>query len=319
MQQINEEIRRQISNTLEKTDFPELGEKYEGKVRDNYTKGDIRIIITTDRVSAFDVVLGTIPMKGQVLNQLATFWFHKTKDIVRNHVIAVPDPNVIVVSEARPYPIEVVVRGYLTGSAWRAYEKGERVISGVRIPDGMRKNQKFPDPIITPSTKAEHGMHDEPISLEEIIDKGLVPEDKCKEIKEKAIQLFKRGTEIAAKQGLILVDTKYEFGYDEEGLILIDEFHTQDSSRYWVADTYLDRFNDGQDQQMLDKECVRQWCIRQGFMGNGRPPELSDQIKIEASKKYIDAFQRITGIEFKMYDEDINERIKKNLMKYGYL
>lgn len=311
-------IKSRLNNTLEKTDFSFLGEKYEGKVRDNYTRGNKRIIITTDRVSAFDVVLGTIPLKGQVLNQLASFWFNKTKDIVRNHVIEMPDPNVLVVKQVQTFPVEVVVRGYLTGSAFRSYSQGERTISGLKIPENMKKDQKFHSPIITPSTKAEIGIHDEPISREEIIKQSLVPEKAWLEIEKKALKLFERGTDIARKQGLILVDTKYEFGYDNEGIILIDEIHTQDSSRYWISESYKKLFDQGKDQKMLDKEHLRQWCISQGFIGDSSPPKLSDDIKIEAALKYIQAFEIITGEKFKFYDGDVNKRIERNLRKNGY-
>ena len=312
-------IKSRMQNTLERTDFSFLGDKYEGKVRDNYTRGNERIIITTDRVSAFDVVLGTIPLKGQVLNQLASFWFNKTEDIIRNHVISMPDPNVLVVKQAHTFPVEVVVRGYLTGSAWRSYSQGERKISGIIIPDGMKKDQKFDSPIITPSTKAEIGVHDDPISRDEIIDQGLVPKNMWIEIEKKALQLFARGSEIAKKQGLILVDTKYEFGCDNQGLMLIDEIHTQDSSRYWVSESYHDLFDDGKDQRMLDKEHLRQWLISKGFMGQGAAPALTNEIKTEAALKYIDAFEMITGNELEFHDGNINERIKRNLKQNGYI
>ncbi len=312
-------IKSRLNNTLEKTCFDFLGEKYEGKVRDNYTRGDERIIITTDRVSAFDVVLGTIPLKGQVLNQLASFWFSKTKDIVRNHIISMPDPNVLVVKEVKTFPVEVVVRGYLTGSALRDYLKGERMISGVNIPEGMKKDQKFNNPIITPSTKAQMGVHDEPISRDEIINQGLVPEEMWVDIEKKALQLFARGSEIAKKQGLILVDTKYEFGYDDQGIMLIDEIHTQDSSRYWVSESYNGLFEIGKDQKMLDKEHLRQWLISKGFSGKGVPPKLTDEIKIEAALKYIESFERITGERFKFYNGNVNERIERNLKQNGYI
>jgi len=313
----NETLKTQLTNTLEKTDF-NIGKKYEGKVRDNYLLGDKRLIITTDRISAFDRVLCTIPFKGQVLNQTSAFWFEKTKDIVKNHLIEVPDPNVMVVNECKLIPVEMVVRGYLTGvtktSAWYSYEKGIRNFCGNELPDGMVKNQKFEKPILTPSTKAEHGQHDESISSEEVIKRDLVDKKIYIEMEKTALSLFDFGTKLVAMNNLILVDTKYEFGLDKDGkLILIDELHTPDSSRYWIKDTYDDLFSKGQEPQKLDKEYVRQWLADKGFIGDGDIPEILDDVKIEAAKRYIKAYEMITGNEFDAENGDVLERIKHNL------
>ncbi|MBS3103132.1 phosphoribosylaminoimidazolesuccinocarboxamide synthase [Candidatus Woesearchaeota archaeon] len=315
----DEKIRNQLENTLEKTDF-NIGKKYEGKVRDNYTINGKRIIVVTDRISAFDRILTTIPFKGQVLNQTSAFWFEKTKDIVQNHVISVPDPNVMVVRECRPLPVEMVVRGYLTGvtttSAWYTYQKGIRNFCGNILPDGMAKNQKFKEPIITPSTKAEKGLHDESISAEEILKRKLVDKKLWEKMAQASLNLFKRGTEICAKNGLILVDTKYEFGLDEKGnLTLIDEAHTPDSSRFWIMESYKKLFSEGMEPVKLDKEYVRAWLADRGFVGEGKIPKIPDDVKIEAAKRYIMAYEQITGKEFNVTDEDINERIKRNLKK----
>jgi len=332
-----ETLKNQLVNTLEKTDLG-VGKKYEGKVRDNYLLGDktrenrrfsvsweskipMRLIITTDRISAFDRVLGTIPFKGQVLNQTSAFWFKKTKHIVKNHVIEVPDPNAMVVKECKLIPVEMVVRGYITGvtktSAWYNYEKGVRNFCGNKLPEGMKKDQKFEKPIITPSTKAEHGQHDESISGEEVIKRNLVDEKTYKEMEKAAIELYNFGNELVAKNNLILVDTKYEFGLDTDGnLTLIDEIHTPDSSRFWVKDTYEKLFSEGKEPQKLDKEYVRQFLANKGFIGEGEIPEIPDDVKIEAAKRYIKAYEMITGKEFKATNEDVLERIKVNLRKY---
>lgn len=312
------DAREGLNNTLDKTDL-DLGKRTQGKVRDIYEKDGRLIIITTDRISAFDHVLGTIPFKGQVLNQITQFWFGSTKDIVRNHVIEFPDPNVMVCRKAEPLPVEVVIRGYLTGSAWRDYEK-KKEVSGIKLPEGLKKNQRFEKPLITPSTKAEQGEHDMPISREEIIEQGLVEKDLWEKIEKVTYELFKRGAKIAGKNGLILVDTKYEFGLLDGELILIDEIHTPDSSRYWYKNTYEDKFEKGEDPDPLDKEHVRNWLRdERGFSGDGEPPELSDEIRIEASEKYIKAFEQITGQQFSFIKSPILERIKINLKEQGYL
>lgn len=316
-------IRKQLENSLERTDFHELGRKYEGKVRDNYILGNKRIIITTDRISAFDRVLGTIPFKGQVLNQLADFWFDKTKHLAKNHVIDVPDPNVMVVKECSPLPVEMVVRGYITGvtttSAWYNYQRGVRIFCGIRLPEGLRKDQKFDKPIITPTTKAEKGGHDRPISGEEAIKEGLVSRELFEEMSEASLKLFDFGLKFVAKHGLILVDTKYEFGLLGGELVLMDEIHTPDSSRFWFADTYDELFGEGEEQRKLDKEYVRTWLANQGYIGEGKPPKLTNEVITEAAKRYIEAYEKITGTKFKIAEGNVIQRILKNLKQKGYM
>ncbi|MBI2649808.1 phosphoribosylaminoimidazolesuccinocarboxamide synthase [Candidatus Woesearchaeota archaeon] len=315
-------LKNQLKRTLDKTSF-KIGRKYEGKVRDNYTLNGKRVIITTDRISAFDRVLCTIPFKGQVLNQTSAFWFGKTKKIVKNHIISVPDPNVMVVKECRPYPVEMVVRGYITGvtttSAWYSYERGIRNFCGNILPEGLKKNQKFKKPIITPSTKAEHGLHDESISGEEIIKRGLLDEKIYRKMEKAALALFDFGTKLVAKNNLILVDTKYEFGELDGELVLIDEIHTPDSSRFWIKGTYDRLFSKGQEPQKLDKEYVRQWLAAKGFIGEGKIPQIPDEVKIEAAKRYITAYEMITGKEFEAKNEDVLRRIEKSLKRVKIL
>lgn len=306
-----EKIYQLQDNTLKETNL-NLGELYRGKVRDCYSKDNQITIITTDRISAFDHVLGTIPYKGQVLTQLAKFWFEQTKDIITNHLLSSPDPNVMVVRKCQPLPIEIIVRGYLAGSAWRDYQQGHPV-SGIILPEGMKKNQKFPTPIITPSTKEEYGLHDKPISKQEIISHGIISPELYQQIEIAALQLFQRGTEITAQNGLILVDTKYEFGLYNNQLVLIDEIHTPDSSRFWEADSYETAFNNDQDPRQLSKEFLREWLMEQGFMGEGTPPELSTEIKNKTSEIYINAYERITGEKFQKDESDIQQRIENNL------
>ncbi len=317
-----EVILKQINNTLEKTNF-NFGKKYEGKVRDNYILDGKRILITTDRISAFDRVLTTIPFKGQVLNQISEFWFNETKDIVQNHMLSVPDPNVTIARECRPLPVEMVVRAYLTGvtttSAWYNYERGVRNFCGNELPEGMRKNQKFEKTIITPSTKAEKGGHDESVSSEEITKRGILEKGLYEEMAEASMNLFKKGSDLCAKNGLILVDTKYEFGLDKDGkLTVIDEMHTPDSSRFWYKETYEKLFAEKKEPKKLDKEYVRTWLANKGFIGEGEIPEIPDEVKAEAAERYIKAYELITGKEFTVTEEDINERIKKNLEKDGF-
>jgi phosphoribosylaminoimidazole-succinocarboxamide synthase len=320
----DDKIKEQIKFTLEKTDFSTLGEKYQGKVRDCYTKGKQRIIIVTDKVSAFDRVLTTIPFKGQVLNQMANFWFEKTTDIVNNHVVDVPDQNVMVTDELEQVKVEMVVRGYLTGksstSAWTHYEKGVRNFCGNQLPDEMKMDQKFDKPIITPSTKADQGEHDESISAEECVKRGLVTQELMDKLSEISMALFARGTEIAAKQGIILVDTKYEFGLTADGHpVLIDEIHTPDSSRFWYADVYEERFEKGESQKKIDKEYIRAWLLDKGFKGDGDIPEIPEDVKIEAAKRYIKAFELITGQEFQSEPAELLPRIEENLKKVQLL
>ncbi|MFC1496988.1 phosphoribosylaminoimidazolesuccinocarboxamide synthase [Verrucomicrobiota bacterium] len=306
-------IRAELNNTLEKIDIEGIGELGRGKVRDCYMQGDKRVIVVSDRISAFDCVLGTIPFKGQVLNQIAAFWFEKTKDIVGNHVIDVPDPNVMIVAECEQLPLEFVVRGYITGvtktSAWYNYEQGVRDFCGNRLPEGLRKNQKFKQPILTPTTK--HEKHDRPISKDEAIKEGLIDSDTFDAAADICFKLYKRAVEHASEQGLIFVDTKYEIGKLNGEFVVSDEINTPDSSRYWFADTYDELFAAGKDQRKLDKEYVREWLAEQGFRGDGTPPELTDEVRIEAAKRYIQAYELITGSEFSVSDEPVEERIRK--------
>ncbi|MBD3360783.1 phosphoribosylaminoimidazolesuccinocarboxamide synthase [Candidatus Peregrinibacteria bacterium] len=316
-----EEILAQIRYCLKGTDFSDFGEKYEGKVRDNYSKDDLRIIIVTDKLSAFDRIITLIPFKGQVLNQLAKFWFEKTEDIVGNHVIEFPDPNVVVARECKALPVEMVIRGYITGvtstSAWYNYERGVRDFCGNKLPEGLKKDQKFEEPILTPSTKAEHGSHDKSVSKEEILERGLVTEEQFDYMADVSMELYKRGVEIAEKQGIILVDTKYEFGVDREGnIVLIDEIHTPDSSRFWFLDEYEERFKAGKEQKKIDKEYLRYWLAERGFRGEGEIPEIPDEIKAETARRYIESYELITGETFKAEVGDVLSRIEKNLSKY---
>jgi len=309
-------IKEQLNHVLEETNFT-LGKRYSGKVRDNYTVGDKRYLVTTDRVSAFDRVLGCIPFKGQVLTQMAAFWFEKTKDIVKNHMIGTPDPNVMVCHECEALPVEAVIRGYNTGSTttsvWHSYQKGVRNFCGNELPDGMKKDQKFDKPIFTPSTKAEKGGHDESVSKAEIVKRGLLSQEDIDKVEEISFRLFKSGSELVAEQGLILVDTKYEFGRLNGEIVVIDEIHTPDSSRFWYADTYEENFLAGKEQRKLDKEYLRVWLAKRGFIGEGDIPEIPDDIKIEAAKRYMKAYELITGETFKAEPGNPLERIKRNL------
>jgi phosphoribosylaminoimidazole-succinocarboxamide synthase len=317
MQMLSDDvIKAQMGNLLDKTDF-DWGGKYEGKVRDNYVVDGKRVIITTDRISAFDRVLCSIPFKGQVLNQTAAFWFEQTRHIVPNHVLSVPDPNVLLARECVLVPVEMVVRGYLTGvtttSAWYSYKRGIRNFCGHVLPEGMKKNQPFDAPILTPSTKAEKGGHDESVSSDEIIKRGLVDEKIYREMERIALALYRFGNQKVAEDNLILVDTKYEFGLFDNELMLIDEIHTPDSSRFWIKETYDGLFSQGEEPQKLDKEYIRQWLAGQGFIGEGHIPVIPDDIKIEAARKYITAYEMITGKQFKSKTEKIQERIRQNL------
>jgi phosphoribosylaminoimidazole-succinocarboxamide synthase len=316
----DDKLRSQLSHTLRQFDAPGLGELYRGKVRDNYSRGDRIVMVTTDRISAFDHVLGTIPFKGEVLSRLTSFWFDKVKDIAPTHIIDAPDPSVMVVQRAKPLPVEVIIRGYITGSLWRDYQAGKAGAYGIAWPAGLRKDQRFPEPIITPSTKAEYGKHDEPISEKEIVAKGLVPAAVWSEATAVARRLFARGQEWAAKRGLILVDTKYEMGIADGKLVVIDEIHTPDSSRYWVAAGYDRRFASGEDQEMLDKENIRQWLIKEhGFSGHGTPPALTDDVRVMLARKYIEVFELLTGERFQSETGSVDARIRRNLESKGYL
>jgi len=268
-----------------------------GKVRDVVDLGAEMLMTTTDRISAFDSVLTTIPCKGEVLNTLSLFWFGVSSDIITNHIREEVSPRTVRVARCSVIPIEVVVRGYLTGSAWRDYEAGSAV-SGIRLPPGMRSSQKFDQPLITPSTKEEKGSHDRPVSREEILSSGRVDRTLWERIEETARALYARGVEIAARAGLILVDTKYEFGLLGRDLVLVDEVHTPDSSRYWYADTWKELFEAGKPQRELDKEYLRRWLMERGWKGDGRPPAIPDDIRQEVGWRYITAWQTITGKPF---------------------
>ena len=299
-------------------DFPKQTAKYIGKVRDVYTiKNDYLIMIATDRISAFDVVLPKgIPFKGQVLNQIASYFLDLTSDIVKNWKIASPDPMVTIGYRCESLPVEMIVRGYLTGSSWRAYKAGAREICGVHIPEGMREHQKFEKPIITPTTKAEIGSHDQDISKEEITSSNLISKKDYEELERIALALYNRGCEIAAKQGLILVDTKYEFGKRNSEIYLIDEIHTPDSSRYFYADNYQELFDKGEQQRQLSKEFVREWLMDNGFSGKQgeKIPHMSEERVNIISDRYIELYTKITGKEFvkESYD-DIYIRIEENI------
>ena len=310
-------------NALTNTDFHFDGQTnvYHGKVRDVYTvKNDLLVMIATDRISAFDVVLPKgIPYKGQMLNQIAAKFLDATADIVPNWKLATPDPMVTVGLRCEGYPVEMIVRGYLCGSAWRAYKSGVREICGVKIPDGMRENERFPQPIITPTTKAEYGLHDEDISREEILKQGLVSAEEYEMLEKYTMALFLRGTEIAAKRGLILVDTKYEFGRRDGKIYLIDEIHTPDSSRYFYADSYQELFDKGEAQKQLSKEFVREWLMDNGFQGKEgqKVPEMTPEIVAGISERYIELFENISGESFDRADvSNITSRIEQNVVEY---
>jgi len=314
------QIRAQLPHTLRELDLPDLGQLYRGKVRDNYSRGDRMVMVTTDRISAFDHVLGTIPFKGEVLSRLTLFWFDKVKDIAPTHLIESPDPSVMVVKKAKALPVEIVIRGYITGSLWRDYQSGTAGAYGIEWPKGLAKDQRFDEAILTPSTKAEYGKHDEPISEREILEKGLVAPEIWREATQVAKRLFARGQEWARSRGLILVDTKYEMGIADGKLTVIDEIHTPDSSRYWVASGYQDRFARGVDQEMLDKENIRQWLIKEhGFSGHGKPPALTDDVRVMLAGKYIEVFEKLTGQAFESGVGDVGDRIRQNLKAKGYL
>jgi phosphoribosylaminoimidazole-succinocarboxamide synthase len=288
-------------------------------VRDSYVGEKRRTIVVTDRISCFDVVVGTIPLKGQVLNQLAAFWFEKTRALAPNHLIAVPDPNVSLVRELEVLPVEFVMRGYLTGvtstSIWTAYAKGQREYCGHRLPDGLAKHQQLPHAIVTPTTKAEKGEHDELTSRAEIVRRGVMSAELYDQAEALALALFSAGSAWAASRGLILVDTKYEFGLDDAGrLVLADEIHTPDSSRYWYLDTYPEAMRAGADPKALDKEYVRRWFVNErSYQGQGPPPPLPDEVRVEAARRYIESFEQLTGRAFVPDTSDPIARIKRNL------
>ncbi len=312
-------IREELSRTLYETDFKGLGIVSKGKVRDSYVSDSKRLIVTTDRISAFDRILGTLPFKGQVLNRVAAFWFKKTSNIAPNHLIGTPDPQVMDVLDCEPLPVEMVVRAYLTGSTstsiWTHYANGGRFFCGNPLPDQMKIHQKLETPILTPSTKADHGDHDISCSREEILAMGKLSAKDFDEIAEMSFALFKFGQEHCAKQGLILVDTKYEFGRTKDGrLVVIDEIHTPDSSRFWQASSYDAAFSAGKTPNGLDKEYVRTWLKNEhGFMGDGDIPYIPDEVRVEAASRYIAACEQVTGESFVPSTEEPKSRIARNL------
>lgn len=308
-----------MKEAITRTDFnfPNQKKVYHGKVRDVYNIGkELLVMVASDRISAFDVVLPEgIPYKGQVLNQIAAKYLDATADIVPNWKLATPDPMVTVGHYCNPFPVEMIIRGYLTGSSWRTYKSGARLICGVPVPDGLKEHQRFPEPIVTPTTKADEG-HDEDISKEEIIAQGLVSAEDYQKLENYTKKLFKRGTEIAAEKGLILVDTKYEFGKIGDQIYLIDEIHTPDSSRYFYADKYEERFAKGEQQKQLSKEFVREWLMENGFQGQEgqKVPEMTNEIVESISNRYIELFEQVTGEKFvKTPSESVLSRIEKNI------
>jgi phosphoribosylaminoimidazole-succinocarboxamide synthase len=311
-------LRDQCERTLQSTDFEDIGTREVGKVRDSYVDGDRRTIVVTDRVSCFDVVVGTLPFKGQVLNEIAAFWFEKTDGIAPNHLIDVPDPVVSVVRECRPLPVEFIMRGFLTGSTstsiWTAYERGEREYCGHPLADGWKKHQALPTPLLTPTTKAPKGQHDELTSRDEILRRGVLSEEVYAEAERITAALFAEGQRWAESRGLILVDTKYELALDADGrVVVIDEIHTPDSSRYWYRDRYERAMSEGRDPEALDKEYVRRWLGEQGYKGDGPIPDIPVDVRVEAARRYIEAFEQITARAFEPNTEDPLPRIRRNL------
>jgi phosphoribosylaminoimidazole-succinocarboxamide synthase len=315
-------LKAQLPYTLREADFPSLGQLYRGKVRDNYSKGDRIVMVTTDRLSAFDRVLTTVPFKGELLNRLTTFWFEKTKEVAPNHILDVPDPSVLVVRKLQPLAVEMVVRGYITGSLWRDYQAGRGAKAyGIELPEGMKKDEKFDRPILTPSTKEEVGKHDEPISPAALVARGTLTQKQWEAMARMALDLFAAGQSWAKERGLILVDTKYEFGLDGAGkLWVIDEIHTADSSRYWIAQGSEERFRRGEEQRMLDKEFFRQWLIRErGYQGEGPLPQIPDEVRAQLAGKYVELVRTLTGEAPKLAVGDTRTRIEKALKARGYL
>jgi phosphoribosylaminoimidazole-succinocarboxamide synthase len=314
----NDAFSAALKHPLDATDFPALGEKYTGKVRENYSKDGKRTIIVSDRISAFDRILGTLPFKGQLLNSVAGWWFEQTKSIAPNHVLLIPDPNAMIVTECVPLPVEMVVRAYLTGSTstsiWVHYKNGARVYCGHSLPDGMRRNQRLEKPLLTPSTKAPQGDHDVSASREEILSITGMPAADFDQAAQMAMALFAYGQKLSAERGLILVDTKYEFGKTPDGrIVVIDEIHTPDSSRFWFSNSYDERFKADQDPESFDKEYVRRWLVERGFKGDGPIPSIPDEVKIEAIRRYARAVETLTGKPFEPNVEAPLPRLKRNL------
>jgi phosphoribosylaminoimidazole-succinocarboxamide synthase len=320
----NKEIFDLLSCAFRETNLP-LPHKTSGKVRDWYDLPEgKRLIVTTDRLSAFDRILAAVPYKGQVLNQLSAWWFEKTKDIILNHIISLPDPNAAIVHVAEPFPVEVIVRGYITGvtstALWYRYSVGERNIYGYHFPEGLRKNQVLPEPILTPTTKGGITGHDERLTCAEVVEKGLLDQQTWDQVQSAALAIFERGQEVASRAGIILVDTKYEFGRAADGsVILIDEVHTPDSSRFWRADTYEARFAAGEDPENFDKEFVRLAYTEKGYRGDGEIPFMPDQLWVSASERYIQIYEMLAGKEFVPDAYPVTERLLENLRKEGLI
>jgi len=317
---LQDALLQQLPHTLSRTAYPSLGTHYEGKVRDTYARGDTLVLVVTDRLSAFDRVLTTLPFKGEVLNRLSAFWFARTAHVVKNHFLDMPDPNVTVARRCMPIPIEVVVRGHLTGSLWRDVQGGRENPYGVAIDPDLPRFAAFPSPIVTPATKEAVGKHDEPISEAALLARGLVEPKVWAQIREVALALFAEGQSWATSRGLVLVDTKYEFGLVGDTLYLIDEIHTPDSSRYWVRQDLEARLAAGEEPQMLDKENLRRWLINErGFMGNGELPTIPDDFRVELAGKYLAAYEAITGVILPLEIGPVAERLTKNLQVAGLL
>lgn len=317
-------IVRALPDVLKTVDLQGSVNKHQGKVRDFYKADGKRILITTDRQSAFDVILGHIPFKGAVLNLLASWWFDKTRHIVPNHKISVPHPNVLIAEECEPIPVEMIVRGYISGvtktSIWYSYERGERVIYGIKFPEGLRKNEKLPHPVITPTTHPLAGStgHDERLTREEIIDKKIVNKKLYEEMERVALALFAYGSRVCARRGLMLVDTKYEFGLHTGKLMLIDEIHTPDSSRFWIDKTYRERFEKSLEPENFDKEFLRLWYARRGYRGDGPPAPMPRDLIVALAKRYMGVYEMITGEKFHGYSYPIESEIQQTLGKVTY-
>jgi phosphoribosylaminoimidazole-succinocarboxamide synthase len=315
-------IEEAIPHALRDTAFPGVGRRYEGKVRDVYVREPYRVLVATDRLSAFDRIIAAIPFKGQVLNQLSAWWFEQTRDVVANHVVAVPDPNVTIGREAQALKVEVVVRGYITGvtdtALWTQYAAGVPRPYGLDLPAGLRKNDKLPTPVLTPTTKGGPGEHDEQLSSEEVVERGIVPAALWEDVQRAALEVFQRGSELSAKAGLILVDTKYEFGLIDGKLSLIDEIHTPDSSRYWLADSYASEHAAGREPEGLDKEYVRRWLKSQGYAGEGPVPTPPVEVVVELAQRYISAYERLTGNEFVPGAQPARHRIVRALAPWTH-
>jgi phosphoribosylaminoimidazole-succinocarboxamide synthase len=320
----SEQILKALPLALGETRLP-LSKRMSGKVRDWYTLDEARMLfVTTDRLSAFDRIRARVPYKGQVLNQLSAWWFDVTRDLIANQMIAVPDPNVIIARSVRRFPVEIVVRGYITGvtttALWYRYSLGEREIYGYKFPEGLKKNQALPEPILTPTTKGVEGTHDERLTNAEVVERGLLDAETWEKVGAAALAIFRRGQELAARAGLILVDTKYEMGLSADGkIMLIDEVHTPDSSRFWKAETYAERFEAGQEPDNYDKELVRLAYAEQGYRGDGDPPTLPDEVWVAASQRYISIFEMLTGQTFEPAAYPAEPRIVENLKKAGVL